>query len=134
MLLKINIYEVYNEIHYNGIKTIYYKLQHYSKEYYRDRYINERLLAYYGYKNETPILGKSAYYKYIYDNGPKEYINNIYNKSYSIDTIKYTETTDEAYEEYIKNGGIQFIKDELEYPNFQLLKSKEFVLYGKIDK
>ncbi len=103
---------------------------YFDKNLYKDRYINERLLSYWAFKDEKPVLSESSK---TFTIQIRTYIRDIYNKDYShdYDEIVYTPTTDEAYNIYIKDGGREITPEELKHPNFQKLMDKNFVLYGK---
>ncbi len=97
---------------------------------YTERYLNERILAYYGYKNEIPVLSESAKSFTINES---IYIKSIYNKNYdkNMNEIKFTETINEAYNKYLREGGHEISETELNKADFQKLLNKNYVLYGK---
>ena len=92
---------------------------------YRDRYINERMLAHYAYKNKTAILGEPV------SNICIESIGHFYNKDY-INKYEFLQKTEDAYKRYLEQGGVEFKQEEIEAADFQKLLNKKFVLTGEM--
>ena len=99
-----------------------------SDEYYKLRYLDERILAYYSYLSKEPIL-----YKELGHYANENYVRNIYNKNFKLDRRKvvFLENKDEVYYRYLKNGGCPISDKEKEVANFNKLLDKNFVLYCK---
>lgn len=95
-------------------------------------YTNEKILAYYSYKN-LPIIAEKSARNRLYEN--TVYIRTLYNPNYSCDISQtvYTETLEEAIIEYEKNGGKHITEEEQHKHAFTKLLNKEFVLGTKSD-
>lgn len=78
-------------------------------------------------------MGEFSKNKFLFGSNNQLYITNIYSFDFNKNNIKYVETTDEAYEIYLKNGGRIMTEDELHKFDFQKLKNRNFILYGTSD-
>lgn len=122
------------------VRNLY--LDNSPKQYYKERYLRERIYLYYIYSNKFPTLNLDG----NYGNGgssPLPYLNNAYNLKmnvhYSVlsemdeDLSKYVnivDTLEEAYKTYVENGGPEISEEEIENADFQKLRDRNFVLYG----
>ena len=101
---------------------------------YKERYLQERIVAYYAYQYDSfiPILTNEA--ESFTLGSPRQYIQPLYNSEFEDnEEIKYiiVDTIQEVYDKYLKDGGPIITRDEIENPNWQKLLDKEFVLTGR---
>lgn len=103
-----------------------------SKRAYKNRYLEERIIAYYAYINKFPSLPKLN--SNIQSWGFKRYVQNLYNKNYSHTVTRknvHLGNYSDIYNEYLNNGGPQIDKAEIMESDFNSLLDKNFVLTGK---
>lgn len=96
-------------------------------------YTNEKIIAYYAYRN-MPIITENSV-KNRFSDSNTNYIRSLYNPKYDwdINSVVYKDTQEEVMEEYKKNGGKPITDEEIKKHNFNLLLDKNFVL-GEEDK
>lgn len=107
------------------------KYSYYSIEDNENHYINERILAYYAYRNIRPIIN-DTHKTVLLD---ASYITSIYNSGFkfSVEDIEFKEKMEEVIQEYKDIGGPEINQDDIKEANYQKLLDKDFVL-GKKSK
>lgn len=111
-----------------------------DREEYYNRYLNERYLAYFAYKN----LDKVYLYKTDHEQNAPEilflsyafacpfaYSENYYGKSYELDKIVFYINYDELYKKYLEEGGCSISPEEFKKADFNKLLDKNYVLTCK---
>jgi hypothetical protein len=94
--------------------------------YYQNRYLAERILAYYTYQNKIPVVfSKLGYYADGY------YIRGLYQTDFSINDRIIKDDLNEVYKIYLKDGGCPILEEEIKRADFQKLLNKKFILECK---
>jgi hypothetical protein len=116
----------------HGIKTYAYERQgKFYKNLYSQRYLLERIYAFFAYKNIPVTIMENDSYDLPSSCFPYSdvYIKAVYGNSPEI--INKTNNLDELYNIYIKNGGCEINKTDIEKTDFQQLLNKDYVLICK---
>ncbi len=139
LLSAFNTLNVINEQWYinryllkHGIKTYAYERQgKFYKNLYSQRYLLERIYAFFAYKNIPVTIMENDSYDLPSSYFPYSdvYIKAVYGNSPEI--INKTNNLDELYNIYIKNGGCEINKTDIEKTDFQQLLNKDYVLICK---
>ena len=102
----------------------------YIKKIYKDRYLLDRIYAYFNYKNIPYYIVKSNSYEssaiFIYKH--EDYISNMYKSDFKVQG--FVQNTGELYDKYLENGGPIITEEEIWEANFQKILDKEFIIYG----
>lgn len=107
-----------SELSYKGRDNY---LSYGAKEIATKRYMFERILLFYASNNKDAILPK---FYYGFPVNLNVYLENVYNiKGYNEENTKYINAED-AYNEYLKNGGEEIILEKGTNDEFQKLKDK----------
>ena len=128
-VLLISNNDLVNKISY--IKD--YKFRIYG---YQDRYLDERIRAFYIYKGINNLFSvkdvkKYTYFQYLNANYGlnynEKYINELENNLHEVDK-------NYLYKEYLKDGGCEFLYSDADKADFNLILNKEYILNCKYPK
>ena len=94
-----------------------------NEDYYKSRYLSERILAYYAYQNKKTVVYSDVL---IFAINP--YVRPLYQKDYDEDNIIFIDDLNKVYDIYLKNGGCPISEEEMNKADFQKLLNKKYVL------